>query len=132
MDISGLIVFFLIQVTAAVNFDGQANRMAVEVGDGAIDDLQAVESGEGTSEGGASGTRVALRSSTSVRIRSIRKRTETNKSKRQRSSGAISSERPASARLSCLIKVLLCAPPSMWSVRSKLAKRSIASLTTAK
>jgi hypothetical protein len=67
-----------------------------------------------------------------VPLRFKKKRTETNKNKRQPSSSALSSERPSSTSLSCLIKVLLCAPPSMWSVRSRLPRRSIASLTTAR
>jgi len=61
-----------------------------------------------------------------------KKRTETNKNKGQDSSRTISSEISASTKLSCLIRVLLADPPSMWSVRRRLARRSIASLITDK
>ena len=65
-------------------------------------------------------------------IRSRKKRTETNKVLSQPASSAISSVISLIARLSCVIKVLLSAPPSMWSVRSRLANRYMASLFTAR
>ena len=44
----------------------------------------------------------------------------------------ISLETSARARLSASVRLLASDPPSMWSVRSKLANLSIASLITAK
>jgi glycosyltransferase involved in cell wall biosynthesis len=59
-----------------------------------------------------------------------RKRTETNKGLPQSSPFLISSKTLLIALLSAMAKASVCDPPSMWSVRSRLAKRDMASLAT--